>query len=270
MQRVAFITGVSSGIGYAAAALLAERGFRVFGTYRSRRPANLAGAISLQQMDVNVDDSVERTVSAVVADAGRIDVLINNAGYALVGALEETSLTEARDQFDTNFFGTLRVTQQILPIMRRQGFGRIVNVSSILGLIPGPYMGIYTATKHAIEGYTETLDHEVRHFGVRAILVEPSFTNTSILENERTTAARLDIYAEDRAAVERAWDRKVRNGSDPKDVAEAVYHAVAARSPRLRHPVGEAKTLSLLRRLVPAPMFAQSLRKQFGLKSEAL
>src|SRR5438128_1804686 len=104
MQQVAFITGVSSGIGYATAA----------GAYRSRRPADLAGAIDLQQMDVNDDKSVERTVSAILADAGRIDVLINNAGYALVGAPEETSLVEARDQFDTNFFGTLRVTQQIL------------------------------------------------------------------------------------------------------------------------------------------------------------
>src|SRR6266853_5416052 len=193
MQQVAFITGVSSGIGYATEALLADRGFRVYGTYRSRRPADLAGAIDLQQMDVNDDKSVERTVSAVLADAGRIDVLINNAGYALVGALEETSLVEARDQFDTNFFGTLRVTQQILPIMRSQGFGRIVNVSSILGVIPGPFMGIYTATKHAIEGYTETLDHEIRGFGVRAMLVQPSFTNTSILENEKNAAARLEV-----------------------------------------------------------------------------
>ena len=125
MQRVAFITGVSSGIGYATAVLLAERGFRVFGTYRTRHPANLPEAITLQQMDVSDDNSVQQTVSAVMAAAGRIDVLINNAGYALVGALEETSLAEARDQFETNFFGTLRVTQQVLPIMRRQGSGRI-------------------------------------------------------------------------------------------------------------------------------------------------
>src|SRR5882672_331215 len=104
-------------------------------------------------MDLNDNNSVQQTVSAVLADAGRVDVLINNAGYALVGALEETSLTEAKDQFETNFFGTLRVTQQVVPILRRQGSGRIVNISSILGVIPGPFMGIYTATNHAIEGY---------------------------------------------------------------------------------------------------------------------
>src|SRR5262249_61422314 len=168
MQKVAFVTGVSSGIGYAAAALFAERGFRVFGTHRRRMPGNLPASVILQQMDVNDDDSVRQAISAAVADAGRIDALVNNAGYALVGAIEETSLAEARDQFETNFFGALRVTQQILPIMRRQGAGRIVNVSSVLGVIPGPCLGIYTATKHAIEGYTETLDHEVRRFGIRA------------------------------------------------------------------------------------------------------
>lgn len=269
MQRVALITGVSSGIGQAAA-LFAERGFRVFGTFRTRRPANLSEAVTLHQMDVCDDSSVHQTVSAVITAADRVDVLVNNAGYALVGALEETSLAEARDQFETNFFGAWRVTQEILPTLRRQGCGRIINISSVLGLIPGPFMGAYTASKHAVEGYTETLDHEIRRFGVRAILVEPSFTNTSILENERATAARLDTYAGDRAAVERAWDREVKNGSAPKEVAETVYLAATAITPTMRYPVGRAKRVGLLRRLVPPAIFAQSLRKQFGLSTEAL
>lgn len=263
--QAAFVTGVSSGIGRATAVLLAERGFRVFGTYRQQRPANLNPGITLLQMDVRDDDSVRKAVSGLLADAGRIDALINNAGYALLGALEETQIAEARDQFETNFFGLMRVTRRILPVMRRQGFGRIVNVSSILGLIPGPYVGVYAASKHAIEAYTETLDHEVRRFGIRVAAVEPSFTRTSLMDSGKVASDQLDVYANDRAAVARAFTRKVRNGSDPKDVAKAIYHAIVARSPRLRYPVGEAKTFSLLRRLVPAPMFGRSLRKQFEL-----
>src|SRR5260370_39275354 len=118
-------------------------------------------------MDVTNDDEIQRVVGDVVGDSGRIDVLINNAGYALFGALEETSLGEARDQFDTNFFGVLRVTRCVLPVMRRQRYGRIMNMSSILGLIPAPYSGAYAASKYALEGYTETLDHEVLRVGIR-------------------------------------------------------------------------------------------------------
>jgi NAD(P)-dependent dehydrogenase (short-subunit alcohol dehydrogenase family) len=265
MEQVALITGVSSGIGRETAILLAERGLRVFGTYRKKHPSGLGPAITLLQMDVTNDEAVHQAVGDVIRASGRIDVLINNAGYALFGALEETSLGEARDQFDTNFFGALRVTQYVLPVMRRQRYGRIVNMSSILGVIPGPFSGAYAASKYALEGYTETLDHEVLRFGIRAMLVEPSFVRTGLLQKGKVVSTELAEYAGDRAAVARAFDRALSNGSDPKQVAETVYRALIARSPRMRYPVGEARILSLLHRFVPARMFAKSLRKRFAL-----
>jgi NAD(P)-dependent dehydrogenase (short-subunit alcohol dehydrogenase family) len=265
MKQAVLITGVASGIGRETAILLAEHGFRVFGAYRTERPSGLSPAITLLQMDVTNDDAVQRVVEDVIAGSGRIDVLINNAGYELFGWLEETSLDEARDQFNTNFFGVLRLTKYVLPIMRREGYGRIVNMSSILGLIPGPYSGVYVASKHAIEGYTETLDHEVRRFGIRAILVEPSFVRTRLFQKGRIASTELAAYDSDRVAVARAFDQGFRDGSDPRQVAQTVYRALRARSPRMRYPVGPARTLTLLRRVLPARMFAKSLRKQFAL-----
>ena len=142
-------------------------------------------------MDVNDDGSVREAVRSVLEKAGKIDMLINNAGYSLAGGLEETSVEEARQLFETNFFGVLRVTQAVLPSMRRHGYGRIVNISSMLGLLPGPYRGIYAASKHALEGYTETLDHEVRAFGIRAVLVEPS---TQRPKSRRTKKAFKQLF----------------------------------------------------------------------------
>jgi short-subunit dehydrogenase len=123
---------------------------------------------------------VTAPVHSIVQKAGPIQYLVNNAGYSFMGALEETNVAEARQQFETNFFGVLRVTNAILPGMRQQGHGRIVNISSVLGFLPAPYWGIYAASKHAVEGYTETLDHEIRRFGVRAVLVEPTYTRTKL------------------------------------------------------------------------------------------
>jgi NAD(P)-dependent dehydrogenase (short-subunit alcohol dehydrogenase family) len=186
-HKVALVTGVSSGIGREIARFFIERGLQVFGT--SRRPG--AGLIRL---DVTDDDSVAEAVRSVLHQAGRIDVLVNNAGYALAGALEETSIDEARQQFDTNFFGVLRVTQAVLPVMRRRRYGRIVNISSVYGLLPSP-TGVYAASKHALEGYTETLDHEVRSFGIRALLVGPAFAKTNFGRNEMATSSTLEVYA---------------------------------------------------------------------------
>src|SRR5882757_6671232 len=132
------------------------------------------------RMDVTDEASVREAVQSVLQQAGQVHALVNNAGYALAGALEETSIEEAQQQFDTNFFGVLRVIQSVLPTMRQQGYGRIVNISSVAGFIPLPYRGMYAASKHALEGYTEALDHEIRQFGIRALLVEPAFTKTDI------------------------------------------------------------------------------------------
>src|SRR5439155_16184086 len=164
--KTTLVTGVSSGIGQEIAQLLAERGARVFGTVRDPQSANPIRGVEIVRMEVTDDSSVSEAVQSIVQKVGPIQGLVNNAGYTITGALEETSIEEARQLFETNFFGVLRVTNAVLPTMRQAGSGRIVNISSVVGFLPAPYMGIYTASKHDLEGYTETLDHEVRQFGV--------------------------------------------------------------------------------------------------------
>src|SRR5215472_17175822 len=180
-EKVAVITGVSSGIGRAIFGLLSQIGFRVFGTARGKvEPKGPLEEVDLILLDVRDDDSVRSCVRTVVDRAGRIDALVNNAGYTLIGSLEETTIEEAKQLFETNFFGVLRMTQAVLPLMRGQGSGRIINIGSVVGFVPAPYQGIYCASKHALEGYSESLDHEVRQFGIRISVIEPGFTRTDI------------------------------------------------------------------------------------------
>ena len=216
-------------------------------------------------MEVTDDSSVSEAVQSIVQQAGPIQHLVNNAGYTVTGALEETSIEEARQLFETNFFGVLRVTNAILPAMREAGSGRIVNISSVVGFLPSPYMGIYAASKHALEGYTETLDHEVRRYGVRALLVEPTYTKTKISGNSKSARSTLEVYADQRKRVVEVMEQETERGDDPRIVAEAVFRALTVKSPRLRYPVGNGVTLSRLRRFVPAVMFDRSLRKQLHL-----
>jgi NAD(P)-dependent dehydrogenase (short-subunit alcohol dehydrogenase family) len=262
-QRVALVTGASSGIGQAIARVLAESGFQVFGG--SRDPKKIPDAtdgLRPMRIDVTDDESVTAAVRFVGQSAGRIDLLVNNAGYALFGALEETSLAEARAQFETNFFGVLRVTQAVLPMMRERGAGRIVNISSVLGFLPAPYWGIYAATKHALEAYTETLDHEIRSFGLHAVLVEPNFTRTDLGRHGQSSGT-VPAYATHRKRVIDTILHKTATGEDPGAVAQVVLRAATAARPLLRYPVGGGVTLSRLRRFLPARMLDRSLRKEF-------
>src|SRR5947199_8201603 len=268
-NKTTLVTGVTSGIGREIAQLLAERGARVFGTVRNPHWASPIPGVAIVRMDVTDDAGVNEAVQSIVRKAGPIQYLVNNAGYSFMGALEETSVDEARQQFETNLFGVLRVTNAILPGMRQQGDGRIVNISSVLGFLPAPYMGIYVASKHAVEGYTETLDHEVRRFGVRALLVEPAQTKTNIRGNSKFAKVALDVYADERKRLTDVVQQSIEHGDDPRIVAEAVWNALSAESPRLRYPVGKGVTLSRLRRFVPAGMFDRSLRKQFQLDGSA-
>ena len=184
-SRVILVTGVSSGIGRATAERFAQQGCVVFGTVRNVQKAQAIPGVDLIEMDVRDETSVQRAIQSVVAKAKRIDVLVNNAGGTMLGSVEETSVVEAQALFDTNVFGALRTSQAVLPHMREQRSGRIINVSSVLGFLPAPYMGLYSASKHAIEGLSETLDHEVRNFGVRVVLVEPSYTKTNSTSQRR-------------------------------------------------------------------------------------
>jgi len=261
-NKTTLVTGVSSGIGREIAQLLAERGARVFGTVRNPKSASSIRGVELVSMDVTDDASVNAAVQSIERKAEPIQLLVNNAGYSFMGALEETGVDEARQQFETNLFGLLRVTNAILPGMRQQGFGRIVNISSVLGFLPAPYLGIYAASKHAVEGYTETLDHEIRRFGVRALLVEPAYTKTNIRGNSKFAKVSLDVYADERKRLTGLVQQNIEHGDDPRLVAEAVHQALTAKSPRLRYPVGKGVTLSRMRRFIPARMFDRSFRKQ--------
>src|SRR5438094_2569020 len=269
-NKITLVTGVSSGIGREIAQLLAERGARVFGTVRNVRSASWIRGVELVSMDVTEDASVNAAVQSIVQKAGPIQYLVNNAGYTITGALEETSIEEARQLFETNFFGVLRVTNAVLPTMRQTGYGWIVNISSVVGFLPAPYMGIYTASKHAVEGYTETLDHEIMRFGVRALLVEPAYTRTKLTGNTKSAKITLDVYADERKRLTDAAQQNIERGDDPRMVAEAVWNALTAKSPRLRYPVGKGVALSRMRRFVPAGMFDKSFRKQFQLDRRPL
>jgi len=262
---VAIVTGASSGIGRATANALQKARYRVFGTSR-RAVSQRADDVTMLACDVTDGASVATLVTDVLTTAGRIDLLVNNAGLGLVGATEESSIAQAQALFDVNVFGVIRVTNAVLPVMRRQGSGRIVNVSSVLGFIPAPYSALYASTKHAIEGYSESLDHELRSLGVRAVLVEPAYTRTSFEENLTRPDQMLDVYASARASVGVALQNAVATGDTPGTVATTILKAASASVPKARHTAGKmARNVSLLRRFVPQAAFDKSLRKQNGL-----
>src|SRR5438045_1497822 len=225
-NKITLVTGVTSGIGREIAQLLAERGARVFGTVRNPQTANPIRGVEIIRMEVTDDASVNEAIQCVEKGAGPVQLLVNNAGYVVTGALEETSIEEAKQQFDTNFFGVLRVTNAVLQKMRQGGYGRIVNISSVLGFLPAPYSGMYAASKHALEAYTETLDHEVRRFGVRAVLIEPAYTKTNINGHSKSAGVALEVYAAERKRMADFAERELEAGDNPRTVALAVWNCV--------------------------------------------
>src|SRR5437660_2901591 len=174
MSQTILVTGASSGIGQSTARLLAERGFTVFGTARKPDSAKRE-PFTMLALDVRSDESVRACVAQVITKSGRLDVLVNNAGYAMMGAAEETSVEEAKAQFETNFFGIVRMVNAVLPGMRAAGAGKIINISSLAGNTAIPFSAFYSASKFALEGYSESLWYEVRPFGITVSLVEPGF-----------------------------------------------------------------------------------------------
>ncbi len=246
MPEVALVTGASSGIGKSCAEHLAKSGYRVYGASRSS---------SELPMDVRDEASVRTAIADLIAREGRIDVVVNNAGIAVAGAVEDTSIEEAIDQFDVNFFGVLRVCRAVLPHMRERRAGCIVNIGSIAGLVAVPYQGLYSASKFALEGLSEALRLEVRPFGIRVVLIEPGDHRTSLTENRRPTAASQENPAYrnryENAVARMAADE--RNGPAPEAVARLLHRIVQMRNPRLRYTVGPVaeRAVPLLKRLLP-------------------
>src|SRR5437870_781488 len=266
---VALVTGASSGIGKATAERLATAGYKVYGT--SRRGATSGQrAFEMLSLDVTSDESVAAAVNALLRSEGRLDLLVNNAGFSIAPAgAEESSIEQARSIFETNFFGILRMTRAVLPHMRRQGSGRIVNISSVLGFLPAPYMALYAATKHAIEGYSESLDHELRTRGIRVSVIEPAYTKTRFDANFLQPDSKLDEYREVRAALGKRLKEVVEAGDEPGVVADVVLKAALAARPKLRYAAGGlANRLRMLRRFAPASLVDAGVRKDLRLDAQ--
>lgn len=261
-RSVALVTGASAGIGRAAAVALVEAGFDVIGTSRNAATTTSVAGVTFVDLDVSSDASVAAAVASVSASRGRIDVLVNNAGVGSAGAAEESSVAQAQQLFDINVFGVMRLTNAVLPAMRAQGSGRIINVSSIVGIMPQPYMAVYASTKYAIEGYSESLDHEVREFGVRVSVVEPAWTSTSFEANSIRPDQPLHVYDERREVFEEYMAAAVRDGDAPETVAKVIVAAATDPKPKVRY-AGSPRTASVatMRRFVPASMFETQMRK---------
>lgn len=266
-QLIALVTGASSGIGEATATQLAKAGYKVYGT--SRRGAQSSPrAFEMLALDVTSDASVEAAVNELIQREGRIDLLVNNAGFGVApAAAEESSLDQARAIFDTNFFGIVRMTRAVVPHMRLQRSGRIINIGSVLGFLPMPYMALYSATKHAVAGYSEALDHELRTLGIRVSLVEPAYINTPFDANLMKPDAPLDVYRGICAGVEQRVKEVLISADGPDVVAEVVVKAATAKRPSIRYAPGLAKRMRLLRRFAPAGVLDAGVRKDLRLQA---
>lgn len=221
--------------------MLSRNGFNVFGTSRNAS-ADMVDGVRMLKLDVTSDQSALECVQEVLALAGRIDALVNNAGTLTTGAIEEFTIEEAKSQFETNFFGVARMTKEVLPIMRTQKEGQIINISSVGGLLPSPFEGYYIASKHAIEGYTESLRLEVKALGIRVSLVEPGFFKTGLFGAEMPTSAHIEAYDAERknASLVREVEHR-QKALNPALVAEVVLRILNSKSPRIRYAVGREK-----------------------------
>jgi NAD(P)-dependent dehydrogenase (short-subunit alcohol dehydrogenase family) len=264
--NIALVTGASSGIGEATAQRLVTAGYTVFGT--SRRGA-AAGERSFEMLplDVTSDESVEAVITEVMRLTGRIDLLVNNAGVSVAPAgAEESSIEQARSIFETNFFGVLRMTRAVVPHMRRQRGGRIINIGSVLGFLPAPYMALYAATKHALEGYSESLDHELRTRGIRVSVIEPGYIRTPFDAHLLDADSKLDEYRAIRAAVSKSLQEAMAAADEPGIVADVVLQAAAAARPKIRYTAGGlARRLRWLRTFAPAGVMDAGIRKNLRL-----
>jgi NAD(P)-dependent dehydrogenase (short-subunit alcohol dehydrogenase family) len=271
-SRAVLISGCSSGIGRATAERLAQRGWTVYAT--ARRPESIAdleraGCRTLA-LDVNDEQSMTAAVRAVEEAEGAVGVLVNNAGYSQSGAVETVPLEDVRRQFDTNVFGLVRMCQLALPGMRRQGWGRIVNISSMGGKLTFPGGGFYHATKHAVEAVSDALRFEVRGFGVDVIVVEPGLITTAFGEVAAAETAGGDgPYAHFNATVAKATKEiyegpMARLGGGPEAVAKVIDKAISARRPRTRYKVTASARMSLgMRRLMTDRAWDRAMRSQF-------
>jgi len=254
-RRVVLVTGAASGVGRATATMLAQRGYRVWGT--SRDAQAVPGApFAMVPLELTSDASVQQCVDTVMAQAGRLDVLFNNAGYGVVGAIEETTLQQAQDQYEVFLFGVLRMVKAVLPIMRAQEHGTIINMSSSASMVALPFVGIYSSSKSAMAGFSEALRYEVQRFGIRVTYLEATALRSEAAEAIQIAADRNDAYtpARDRAIAE--FRQAIHRGKEPQIVADTVLHILQTSHPRLVYRVNaQAKLLPVLKTVLPQAAF---------------
>jgi NAD(P)-dependent dehydrogenase (short-subunit alcohol dehydrogenase family) len=272
-QKVAIVTGSSSGIGYATSLMLARKGFYTYASVRNTNKSasleSIANAerlpLKLIQLDVTDDSSVKDAVEKIVLEKGRIDVLVNNAGYGLFGAFEDLSLDEIKAQFETNFFGVIRVTQHVLPIMRtpQNGGGVIVNVSSINGLIAFPVISAYVGTKFAIEGLSESIAYELEPFGIKVILIEPGAIGSNFMKGSVLPKRALDPQSPYSELVQKfsvKTSSQHDNATQPEEVAKTIFQAISIEKPEFRYVVGnDAVSLLEARKNMPYSEFQKMI-----------
>jgi short-subunit dehydrogenase len=267
-DRVILITGASSGIGKACACYLAERGYKVYGTSRNllTNEQNISlKSLEMIQMDINNEDSVKNGISYVIEKSKRIDIIVNNAGYGIAGAIEETDIEKAKQQFETNFFGAHQICRIVLPIMRKQGSGHIINISSIGGLVGLPYQGFYSASKFALEGYSEALSMEVKSFGIKVTIIEPGDIQTAFTDKRLKIGKEL-INSNYKISFERVLkkiEKEEREGYSPVKVAELIERVISNPTPNIRYSVAsnEQKLFIFLKKFLPAKLVESLLMK---------
>ena len=264
MEKIVLVTGASSGFGKATAELLAAKGYKVYGTSRHKMEDK---RIRFIEMDVRDRESVRRGVEKIVEESGRIDILVNNAGMGIGGSLELATGEEVEAQMGTNFGGCVNVCQAVLPLMRREGSGQIINLSSIGGVMGLPYQGFYSASKFAIEGFSEALAAEVKGFGIKVSIVEPGDFATNftarrrISENTEKNGAYGESFRRSMSIIE----KEENNGLKPEKLAKTIAKIIESRRPRLRYVVAnlEQKLSVLLKRFLPGNMFVDILRNYY-------
>lgn len=262
-EKVALVTGASSGFGELTATMLAQSGYSVFGTSRKERSAS---SISMLKLDVKSNESVESCIKQLLDQTGRIDLLINNAGEIHASMIEETSLEQAQDVFDTNLWGVVRVTNAVLPTMRQQRSGRIINMSSLGGLIGAPGQGYYCASKFALEGYSEALSVELDPFNIKVSLIEPGYFKTNFNYEMLHPQKTFSDYDNVREVIQSSINQAIAQGENPEKVASLIVSVANNPAPRLRYRVGnDAQWMPRLRAIMPDRLFRLAARKRYNI-----
>ncbi len=276
MKQVALITGCSSGIGYETSILLAKNGFKTYATMRNTDKGNTLKEIAEKEnidlkiikLDVTDDYSIKNAINEIVQETNRIDVLVNNAGNNIAGTVEDLSIEEFKEQFETNFFGLIRVTKEVLPIMRKQRMGIIVNVSSIVGKMAIPLNSAYVSSKFAVEGFSESLRYELEDFGIKVILIEPGVIKSNFYENIKMAKNSLmdqtSVYQPITQKIFEAFLPMLEYAFPTKIVADVILEAVTSDKPNIRYAVGEdAKSIIEARKKLSDKEFEKWVKEGF-------